>query len=292
MKFRDILFVSLISLAVGSGVALASETNGTIPDDRYAWGENMGWVNFGCDNCSVAVTDSAVTGYAWNENYGWINLSPTNGGITNNSEGNLGGDAWAEGLGWISFDDVVINSSGEFTGTAGAVNTAAGRISFDCTNCNVTTDWRPASSRTEDTTPSPSVPGNGPPGGGLFGWFVNLFGGQDSGGADTGGGTDKAVSSDGTTPPAPDTSDVSGSGGTVTPDGEPGGGYVYEPGGSTSTGTVTVPTTTVSRQDGSGNSFIQSFVQQLKNNGKTIGISLLVIFAVFLLARLIWFLAL
>ena len=97
MKFRDILFVSLISLAVGSGVALASETNGTIPDDRYAWGENMGWVNFGCDNCSVAVTDSAVTGYAWNENYGWINLSPTNGGVTNNSEGNLGGDAWAEG---------------------------------------------------------------------------------------------------------------------------------------------------------------------------------------------------
>jgi predicted RNA-binding Zn-ribbon protein involved in translation (DUF1610 family) len=139
----------LVALATSVHVVFASSTNGTIPAASYAWGENFGWINFGCTNCNVQVTDSAVTGDAWSNQYGWINLSPTNGGVTNDGAGNLGGNAWSSGLGWISFSGVVINSSGTFTGTAGTQGSTAGRINFSCSNCGVTTDWRPASVRNQ-----------------------------------------------------------------------------------------------------------------------------------------------
>lgn len=124
----------------------ASTTNGTIDSTyKYAWGSKTGWVNFGCDNCSVAITDAGLTGYAWSVNYGWINLNPTNGGVKNTSAGVLSGYAWGENLGWIDFDGVTINSSGVFTGTA--VGDNIGTLNFDCANCAVKTDWRPASTR-------------------------------------------------------------------------------------------------------------------------------------------------
>ena len=72
--------------------AFASNTDGTIDSTyKYAWGENIGWVNFGCDNCNVHVTDSGLSGYALSENIGWIYL----GDITNNSGGGtLSGYGW------------------------------------------------------------------------------------------------------------------------------------------------------------------------------------------------------
>jgi hypothetical protein len=54
--------------------------------------------------------------------------------------------SWYEQLGWIDMTGVSINSSGTFTGTAGTADTNGGRIKFDCTNCNVSTTWRPSSS--------------------------------------------------------------------------------------------------------------------------------------------------
>ena len=139
--------VLLVIVLIGVHAAFASTTNGTIPAASYAWGENFGWINFGCTNCNVSVTDSAVTGDAWSNQYGWINLSPSYGGVTNDGNGSLGGNAWSSGLGWISFSGVIINSSGQFTGVAGTQGTTAGRINFSCSNCSVTTDWRPASVR-------------------------------------------------------------------------------------------------------------------------------------------------
>jgi hypothetical protein len=151
MKTKRVLVVAslalLVALATSVHVVFASSTNGTIPAASYAWGENFGWINFGCTNCNIQVTDSAVTGNAWSAVYGWINLSPTNGGVTNDGAGNLGGNAWSSGLGWISFSGVTINSSGQFTGVVGTRGSTAGRINFGCSNCNVTTDWRPASVR-------------------------------------------------------------------------------------------------------------------------------------------------
>ena len=112
----------------------------------YAWGENVGWINFNpSQGEGVTVTDSAVTGYAWGENVGWINLSPTYGGVSNDGSGNLSGYAWGENVGWINFNpagsQVVINgSTGNFSGYAWGEN--VGWVSFSCTNCNVNTSWR------------------------------------------------------------------------------------------------------------------------------------------------------
>jgi len=125
---------------------LASITDGTIDATyKYGWSENAGWVNFGCSNCNVHITDSRLTGYVWSENYGWINLNPATSGVKNDGEGNLSGYAWGENLGWINFSGVIINSSGEFSGFASG--DISGQISFNCTNCKVRTDWRPLSAR-------------------------------------------------------------------------------------------------------------------------------------------------
>jgi hypothetical protein len=143
------LFVSLVLAGVlfwSAKIVLASTTDGTIDSVyKYAWGKNIGWVNFGTTGGNVHVTDSALTGYAWSENYGWINLNPTKSGVTNDGAGTLSGYAWGENLGWINFNGVTINSSGIFTGSASG--DVSGQISFDCSNCTVKTDWRPQSVR-------------------------------------------------------------------------------------------------------------------------------------------------
>jgi hypothetical protein len=109
---------------------------------KYAWGENIGWVNFNPTHGNVDVSDTKITGYAWSENYGWINLSPTNGGVFNDGNGNLSGYAWGEGLGWIDFSNVKINpNTGEFSGYAVILKDGS-KINFDCTNCKVKTEWR------------------------------------------------------------------------------------------------------------------------------------------------------
>ena len=150
-----LVFASIFLLA---GRTLASETNGTIDAVyKYAWGENIGWINFGCDECDVAITDDGLTGHAWSTQYGWVNLSPNNAGNTgviNDGEGTLSGFAWSSNLGWIDFTGVTINTSGEFLGYA-TLDSDASQINFNCVNgasCasadfKVKTDWRPASSR-------------------------------------------------------------------------------------------------------------------------------------------------
>ena len=109
---------------------------------KYAYGDYIGWINFGCDNCKIQVCDDKLIGYAWSENYGWINLNPNNGGIINDGNGNLSGFAWGENLGWINFSGVTIDpKTGEFSGQAIIVN-GLGKINFDCSNCKVKTTWR------------------------------------------------------------------------------------------------------------------------------------------------------
>jgi len=134
---------------------LAAPENGIINDtNKYAWGEDIGWINFNTTNSNVRVTDSAITGYAWSANYGWINLNPDTSGVLNDNEGNLSGYGWGENLGWIDFSAVTINSAGYFLGNA-VIDRDSSRISFNCANtdsCNssdfkVRTDWRHRSER-------------------------------------------------------------------------------------------------------------------------------------------------
>ncbi|MEI6287959.1 MAG: hypothetical protein WCP18_00010 [bacterium] len=127
----------------------------------YAWGENIGWVNFYTDgNGDLIVSSSTITGYIWNENFGWINMSPTwdpangnvpNGyGVKNDNNGNLSGYAWGENIGWLSFNGIKINTStGRFSGVS-VVNASdtVGRLNFDWTDASGTmgsiiTSWRP-----------------------------------------------------------------------------------------------------------------------------------------------------
>ncbi len=113
---------------------------------KYAWGNDTGWVNFAPSNSTVTVTDAGLTGYAWSQNDGWLNLAPAHSGVTNNGQGTLGGFAWDESRGWVSFSGVTINSSGVFQGEATGANGYA--INFSCSNCDVVTAWRPASTNT------------------------------------------------------------------------------------------------------------------------------------------------
>jgi hypothetical protein len=142
---KKIVLPLFIFLCLVTPIFSASAITGTIdPVNKYCWGRNLGWINFGCTNCGVQVSDTTITGYAWSRDYGWINLNPTNGGVHNTIAGVLSGYAWGKNAGWINFDGVTINSSGQFRGTA--LGDVAGTVNFSCTEvgCPVTTDWRPS----------------------------------------------------------------------------------------------------------------------------------------------------
>ena len=165
MKKGVLHLLVLSALTLIALPAFASQTVGTISNAQYSWGENLGWINFapttGGSYSGLTVTDSAVTGYAWSATAGWINFNPTHSGqgVTNTSSGQLGGSAWVAGLGWLPMNGVTINASGKFTGIAGTQGSTVGRLSFDCDQCNVVTDWRPLANRTvQEPIPAISTP--------------------------------------------------------------------------------------------------------------------------------------
>ena len=153
---KFILFTGLML----STASLAWASSGTIdPAHSYAWGENLGWIQFAPDHGGITITDSALSGYAWSSVGGWINFSPTNGGVTNDGNGTLGGYAWSDQDGWISMSGARIDENGMFSGTAGTIGSTAGRINFACDHCDVRTDWRPSGVLASSTPPSVSVQG-------------------------------------------------------------------------------------------------------------------------------------
>jgi hypothetical protein len=114
--------------------------------DRYAWGENVGWINFKpSQGPGVTVTSVAVIGFAWAENVGWINLSPIDGGVKNDGFGQLSGFAWGENVGWINFapegGGVTIAADGRFLGFAWGEN--IGWINFSIPSGVRTSFMRP-----------------------------------------------------------------------------------------------------------------------------------------------------
>lgn len=152
MKNKFILILIVFSLFFVTK-ALASTINGSIDSNaHYAWGENIGWVDFS----NVGITDTNLSGSIYGENIGWIDLST----ITNNSEGALSGYAWGENIGWVDFSNVAIGTDGIFTGGAYSENT--GWIVFGTTSNKVMTDWRPASTRVAHHSSGGYLPGYGP----------------------------------------------------------------------------------------------------------------------------------
>lgn len=97
-----LLFATVIVFCAFGAHAENIDPDGT--GCKYAWAENVGWINFKpLQGLGVTVTSTGLTGYAWGENIGWINLSPTGGGVVNDGVGNLSGYAWGENVGWINF---------------------------------------------------------------------------------------------------------------------------------------------------------------------------------------------
>lgn len=113
--------LALACLAAAGGPALAQST--VDPDHKFAWGENIGWLNFrdaGAPQGSHGVRRHAtfLSGFIWAENVGWINAgdgAPANGVAYANVTGAdfgvnldpvtgaLSGLAWGENIGWINF---------------------------------------------------------------------------------------------------------------------------------------------------------------------------------------------
>lgn len=146
----------------------ASPTDGTIDATyKYAWSQNIGWINFGTTGGNVHVTSTGLTGYAWSDNYGWINLSPAQSGVTNTANGNLSGSAWGEGVGYIDFNNVSIDSDGVFHGTA--TGPVTGTINFEpAGSIRVVTDWRHTDTSGGGTSPTITPGGSGGSGSQLF----------------------------------------------------------------------------------------------------------------------------
>lgn len=115
--------------------------------NKWAWGSNIGWINFYPSHGGVTVYDDHLEGYAWAENIGWIrlgtyegggshtypNTTATNYGVNNDGSGHLSGYAWGTNVGWINFNptysQVTIDpATGVFDGYAWAEN--VGWINF------------------------------------------------------------------------------------------------------------------------------------------------------------------
>ncbi len=149
--------LALVLGAMASGV-FAENIDPANDNSRFAWGENVGWLNAAPNGPSgpppgngVVVSNTALYGYMWSENAGWISLNCSNTGtcgsvnysVGNTAFGDLLGYAWSENAGWISFTcgntgtcgtvtyGVHINTStGVFSGQAWGEN--IGWITFNC----------------------------------------------------------------------------------------------------------------------------------------------------------------
>jgi hypothetical protein len=161
-----VLALVIIAAIVTAGWVMAENIDPEDDGARYAYCENIGWLNakpLGDGGPGVDVGHTKLTGYLWAENIGWVSLSCENTGscsrvrygVTNDGEGNLSGYAWSENAGWISFScksrgtcgtvdyGVAIDPvTGEFSGRAWGEN--IGWVSFRSQGAvpfGVTTSW-------------------------------------------------------------------------------------------------------------------------------------------------------
>jgi hypothetical protein len=132
------IYLIIIGISLFCSSLLAENIDPYQDNSQYAYGENIGWINFEpTSGEGVQVSSSAITGKVWAENIGWVNLSPSSyGGISNDGSGNLSGYAWGENVGWINFNPtnggVTIDADGNFDGWAWGEN--IGWIHFQSTS--------------------------------------------------------------------------------------------------------------------------------------------------------------
>lgn len=110
----------IVTAVVFSFIISHSAFAGTTIDtaNHYAWGPNLGWMDWRGDTANGAVIGEYVcSGYIYSANVGWINLgngAPADGiyysnttasdwGVNQDGLGNLRGYAWGANVGWIAF---------------------------------------------------------------------------------------------------------------------------------------------------------------------------------------------
>src|SRR5262245_14738475 len=85
------------------------------PANKFAWGTNVGWINFNPTGGGVTVCPDHLEGFAWAENAGWVrlgtfggcgahtytNASPADYGVNRDGSGKLAGYAWGTNVGWV-----------------------------------------------------------------------------------------------------------------------------------------------------------------------------------------------
>ena len=143
-RFKRLITITIfVWLMLFARASFAENIDPYEDGSQYAYGENVGWLNFEPgQGPGVHVGSAKLLGYVWAENIGWISLScentsscgTVNYGVTNDGYGNLSGYAWGENVGWISFScentsscgtvdyGVMIDSDGNFDGYAWGEN--------------------------------------------------------------------------------------------------------------------------------------------------------------------------
>ena len=143
---------------LAAGFVLHTEAASTVDAaNRYAYGANIGWLEWRGDNNNGAIIgDYVCSGFIYFANVGWINLgsgSPTNGiryqnlsasdfGVNQDGLGNLRGYAYGANIGWITFENTGVPKVDLFTGNlSGSVWSAnCGWISLSNAVAYVQTD--------------------------------------------------------------------------------------------------------------------------------------------------------
>lgn len=142
MKTNRMIIVSILVIGLCLGLVSTVYAAGNIDaTQKWAWGTNIGWVNFNPTHGGVTVYTDHLEGYAWAENIGWIrlgtytgggnhtyaNTTANNYGVNRAADGKLSGYAWDTNVGWINFQpahsQVTIDpATGAFDGYAWAEN--------------------------------------------------------------------------------------------------------------------------------------------------------------------------
>jgi hypothetical protein len=117
-----------ITLLILPSILIAE--NNINSNNKYAWSNTSGWIDFNPNHGGVTVFQDHLEGYAWSETIGWIKLN----NVINDGQGNLSGSGWNPNFGSIIFksdhSQVTINlETGDFNGYAWSES--IGWISFN-----------------------------------------------------------------------------------------------------------------------------------------------------------------
>jgi len=178
VSIRSFVLACFIAVGVLRSAQAATTVN---PANSFAYGANVGWMNWTADtNNGAVIGDFFCSGNIYSVNLGWINLgsgTPTNGihyqnlsandfGVNKDNFGNLRGYAWGANVGWLVFEN---------TG-APQVNLATGNLSGYVWGANI--GWVSLSNAVAYVQTSPNFPAVSQNGNLLTNIWINPAGGS------------------------------------------------------------------------------------------------------------------